>query len=359
MTVLPAEPESPRPPVALCLAGGGLAGAFFELGAVAALEEGLPGWRAARSRVIVGTSCGAVAGALLAFGLSPAEIPAALTERDHPLAARISRLSRFLWGDHLRATGGVLGRAPRILRQSFGGGDPFWPETAAEFQRRLPGGLFTNAGLGDLIGRAARRQGRNDRFDDLLAPLRITALDLDSGERVVYGADAESCLVSVAVRASSAVPGFFAPVRIGNRDLVDGQILDPVHLDLAGGFEAELILVVNPLAPYRREGAPEGPRVCALGVGAVMEQMSRVSAGVKLEASRARFRREHPGVRLLEVTASAADVHELIRAAYGPASLVRVWDLGFGAATRALEADAAAAAAQSLVREVPPFRDSS
>jgi NTE family protein len=341
MTVFPEEPESPRPPVALCLAGGGLAGAFFELGAVAALEEGLPGWRAARSRVIVGTSCGAVAGALLAFGLSPAEIPAALTDREHPLAGRIPRLSRFLWGDHLRATGGVLGRLPKMLRRSFGGGDPFWPETAGEFQRRLPGGLFSNAGLGDLIGRAARRQGREDRFEDLLAPLRITALDLDTGERAVYGADAASCPVSVAVRASSAIPGFFAPVRIGDRDLVDGQILDPVHLDLAGGFEAELIVVVNPLAPYRRAGASDGPRVRAMGVGAVMEQMSRVSAGIKLDASRAKFLREHPGVRLLEVNASDADVAELIRATTGPASLVRVWGLGSAAAKRTLEAEPA------------------
>ena len=334
--------EAPlRPPIGLCLAGGGFPGAFFEFGAVAALDAALTGWSPVRSRVIVGTSCGALVGAVLAMGLDPAEALAALGDRRHPLAPRLRGLSGVPWGEHLRGWGRALGALPADFRRRSGDGVPRWGDLVHDFQERLPAGFFSNAGVGRLVRRAARRQGIEDRFDALPVPLLVTATDLDGGERLVFGPGHDpGPPVSTAVRGSTAIPGYFIPVRIGERDVIDGQIAHPIHLDLAARPEVKAILAVSPLVAYRP--GPGERRVRETGTSGVMDQMSRVSAEVKCAPAEAALRRARPDLVTLHFRPEPAEALALIRARFTPRDLARVWKLGFGAAARKLRTDPAA-----------------
>jgi NTE family protein len=79
-------------------------------------------------------------------------------------------------------------------------------------------------------------------------PLGIVATDLDSGEPVLFRRGD----VGAAVRASSAVPAVFQPVKIGTREYVDGGLASPVPVRFARQMGAELVLAVD------ISSAPEG-----------------------------------------------------------------------------------------------------
>jgi predicted acylesterase/phospholipase RssA len=203
--------------------------------------------------------------------------------------------------------------------------------------------MFSNTGLDDLLSRIARRSNRGDRFQDLLAPLAVTATALDSGERAVFGSGGDGTVaVSLAVRASAAIPGFFSPVRIDGRDYIDGQIFDPIHLDLGVVPSTRVILAVTPLTPYVRNSEPRTERrVTDLGAAGVFEQSARISAEIKLRASRDRLSRSRPDLRCFFVEPRPAEVMRLMQAGFGKQDVREAWHLGYRAAARLLQAEAA------------------
>jgi predicted acylesterase/phospholipase RssA len=286
--------------VSLALSGGGVAGSLFEFGALAALEAGLPGWMGSRSERIVGTSAGAVTGAVTAFGIDPDDVALALLgSSKHPL--RFGRRDFF---------GLPFGESSPVLS-----------------------GAFTNAGVERFIQRVAAYAGRADRFASLLAPLAVTATDLDAGERAVFGPQGANLpTVSRAVRASSAIPGTFRPVRIGDRDYIDGQIVDPLHLDLSVSGATRAVLAISSLVPYRR--GPKGPRVTALRAPAILDQGGRVSATVKLARSLAALREARPEVRVFLVEPLPAEVVVLLRTGFDRTSFRAAWEMGVLAVLR-------------------------
>src|SRR6185312_10386077 len=62
------------------------------------------------------------------------------------------------------------------------------------------------------------------RFEELTIPLTVTAVDLDSGNLVLFGAAGEPALLLDALWASCALPVFYPPVLLGGRRLVDGGL---------------------------------------------------------------------------------------------------------------------------------------
>jgi NTE family protein len=97
--------------------------------------------------------------------------------------------------------------------------------------------------LGDLRERVA---ASGARFD---GRLRITAVDRQSGRRVIFGAPgAPAAAVADAVEASCTVPWLFAPVRIGGREYVDGGVWSPTNLDACPAGRGSHVLCLNPTA---------------------------------------------------------------------------------------------------------------
>ena len=87
-----------------------------------------------------------------------------------------------------------------------------------------------------------------DSFDDLPIPFRSVATDIGDVRPVVF----KSGDLALAVRASMAVPGAFAPVHHEGKILVDGGIVDNIPIDVARDMGVDRLIVVDvgqPLAP--------------------------------------------------------------------------------------------------------------
>jgi NTE family protein len=107
-------------------------------------------------------------------------------------------------------------------------------------------------------------------FAKLLLPLRVTAVDLDSGDLVVFGAGGRSdCTLLDAVYASMALPPYFPPALIRGRRYVDGGIRAVLPLELGAGAGADLVVAVD-VGPV-----PFGPGPGELHVPALVELSDR------------------------------------------------------------------------------------
>jgi NTE family protein len=215
---------------ALVLSGGAARG-LAHVGAIEYLDE--LGYDA---DLVVGTSMGAVVGALYAAGYEPDEI------RQRVLAVR--------WDEMFDATPIVLG-PDRALRVPVLAIDL---NVVRRFRARH--GLFgqwrVNRALAGLLLDANARS-RGD-FDRLPRRYRAVAADLKTGETVVL----DSGDVALAVRASMAFPGFFASVEWGDRTLVDGGVADNFPTSAARELGADYIVGVDVTRPPDRIGN-QGP----------------------------------------------------------------------------------------------------
>jgi len=259
------------PRYALALAGGGIIGGMYEVGAMAALEERLNG-SGGGFDIYVGCSAGSVVASLLASGIRASEIYKILDEdRDDPLNFR--RGVSFT-GEAFRTACGRFGRFMWAVSKHVIRGGRCLPDVLASAERELPAGFFTLAAIERFIRFGLASRGQRNAFVDLAHPLLIPAVDLNTAERVVFGAGAlASVPISDAVAASSAIPGFFDPYTIDGHDYVDGGVGFCGHADLAAEAGADVVFVVNPLVPNR---AANGDSMRARGVYTIMEQAGRI-----------------------------------------------------------------------------------
>lgn len=188
---------APPPRVALVLSGGA-ARAFAHLGVLRVLER-----ERLRPDLIVGSSAGAMVGAYYASGRPVAEIEALAARLDLPTLIDIDPLKTLLGG--FRGLG--LAKGERL-----------------------------EAFLGQSIG--VPLQSMPTRFV-------AVATDLNTGEPVLlnHGDTAR------ALRASSAVPGLYEPVRAGDRVLGDGQIVSPLPTGAARLLGARVVIAVDVVYP--------------------------------------------------------------------------------------------------------------
>ena len=171
--------------------GGGAARGFAHIGVIQVLEEA-----GIRPDLVVGSSAGSLVAALYASGRSGTELVAIAQSMDEGA----------------------------ITDWSFPGR-----------------GLIR----GEALARYVREQTGNRTIEQMRLPLGIVATDLDSGEAILF----QRGDTGVAVRASSAVPAVFVPVKIGTREYVDGGLSSPVPVRFARQMGAELVLAVDISSP--------------------------------------------------------------------------------------------------------------
>ena len=282
---------------ALVLAGGGVIGGMYEVGALAALDEALSGFRANDFDLYVGSSSGAVVSSLMANGIRPRHLYDILDEeRDDPLnfqrgavyhkgafsnAAR--NLAQFLWAVGKKAVAGF-----RLE----------WPDLLARSGADMPAGFFSTASLEAFMRGAFAAKGLPNSFRECHRPLLIPAMDLDRATRAVFGdGPLLDVPISEAIAASSSIPGFFEPYRIGGRDYVDGDVGYTGHADLAVEHGATCVVVMNPAVPLR-VGGPEEPDVRSRGLYAIMEQAGHITSLNILELGLRELRLRRPEVEL-------------------------------------------------------------
>jgi len=344
---------------ALCLCGGGISGGMYELGALAAIDEWLrrEGFGTVNDfDVYVGTSAGSFVATILAAGMPARTAYRAVVEEDASMMpARRTDIYRF---DARQGLGialdlaGVLGSAvKRSLgeRRLLGIG-----ELVGDLVDALPAGIFSLRHYERYLDRFLRHHGLPTRFSEVPRSLFITANDLDSGHRAVFGDGALADVpLATAICASSAFPLFFEPVRWDGRDYVDGAVGKVAHADLALRRGASLVLIVNPLVPLkhdpRRGSVPtpvrsvlrEARHIRDKGLLGVFSQASKMSTRTKLHQGIRRYQAAWPDARLLLVEPRDEEADHFLRNPMSMESRRQMIEYGYRSTVSLLERDGA------------------
>ena len=183
-------PTAERREVRLGLAlGGGAARGFAHVGVIQVLEEaGL------RPSHVVGTSAGSLVAALYASGKTPVE----------------------------------LVRVAESMQE-------------AEITDWMLPILNRGALRGEALAKYVNTQVGGKTLEQMQIPLGIVATDLGSGQAITF----RRGNTGAAVRASSAVPAVFQPVRLGDREYVDGGLVSPVPVRQTREMGANLVIAVD------------------------------------------------------------------------------------------------------------------
>ena len=196
----PSEPPplikpAPKPPRIGLALGGGAARGFAHIGVIQVLEE-----NGIKVDLVAGTSAGSLVAALYASGKNGKEMQALSDTMDEGAITD--------WSFPLR--GLIRGEAlARFIRDKTGG----------------------------------------KNIEQMAVPLGIVATDLSDGSSILF----RSGDTGTAVRASSAVPAVFQPVRIGQREFVDGGLVSPVPVRFAKEMGATLVVAVDITSPPEKD----------------------------------------------------------------------------------------------------------
>jgi NTE family protein len=217
-------PESRRYAVslALVLGGGGFAGVAWETGLLLGIQDKslATAERLLQADVILGTSAGALVGAQLGSGLDLADLYArqlSVNPNESPPRIDIAALMTVFAPALTNTSGSITQR-----RKTVGDGALSAPNVAPEGRKAMIASYL-------LSNQWPAR------------PLRITAIDVMTGELVVFENDSGVGLVD-AVTASCTVPAVWPPLTIGERQFMDGGIGSSANVDVVADYECVVML---------------------------------------------------------------------------------------------------------------------
>ncbi len=311
-----ATPKGP-PRVAICLPGGGITGAMYQIGALAALEHAVEGMQADRFDLYFGSSSGASVAAALAGGvpvqrlyrafLDPADTYFPL-ERNH-----ILRMDSGEW----RRVLGTIWQAFRHGSSSFFTRGPapspakLWGELDRLYDS-LPAGVFSLDNYERFLSDFMVRRGIPNQFGRMPRPLRVIAHDLDSGKRVVFGSEGHDRVpVTRACAASMAIPPFFSPVRVSDRHYIDAGAVQVQMVEDAAEEKPDIVLVINPMVPVDADRVPTGHGVQGSvrdkGYMWVANQAIRIGMKAMLEETVSRVRATYSESEVIVIEPDSSD----------------------------------------------------
>lgn len=234
--------------IGLALAGGGPEGAIYEIGALRALDEALDGIDFTDLPIYVGVSAGALVGACLANRLSPSQLARAVVSR-LPYGIHARTFFTPMLKEYVRR--GLM--APRLVLEAVWDYVTHWDAILQSFSRlsgAVPVALFANEPIREYLQAIFRTEGCTDDFRQLKSRLTVVAADLDTAEARCFGEPGSDHIpISMAVQASSAMPGVYPPVEIEGHHYVDGVLLKTLHASVALEQDADLVICVNPIVP--------------------------------------------------------------------------------------------------------------
>jgi len=247
---LPAGAQDGKPRLRLGLAlSGGSAKGIAQVGVLKWLEE-----HRIPVDAIAGTSTGAFVGGAYATGLSAAEIEELLRTADWDMIMRPD----------------IPYRLKSVRRKEDDRDYTIKLEAGLRHGFRLQSGLNPGHRIGLLLSRIAFPHSTVSNFGDLAIPFRCVATDLETGESVVLDRGS----LGFAIRASMALPGTFDPVRLNDRLLSDGGILNNVPVDVARQMGVDAVIAVTVGAVEREAPAETIAAVANRAISLMMEELA-------------------------------------------------------------------------------------
>ena len=307
----PRRREPARSRTALVLGGGGVTGGVYEIGALRALDLLAVNRTVNQFDVYVGTSAGSFIAALAANGVTPEEMMRVVNQqvptpfRDINMGTLL-RPSYVDWAKSaalmpLRVAG-MSRRMARNLRSIS------VMDIVLGLAEGLPAGLYNAGGIEEYLEEVLGDPDRTNDFRQLESELYVTATDLDTCERIVFGdEDWDDVPISKAASASAALPMVYKPVESKGRLLIDGGIRSTTNVDVAVERGAKFIIVVNPLVPYVNDFQKLIPtmmgsrvrRVSDMGFPQIGYQAFKLLAHRSLHEAVRHWEEKYPGVDIL------------------------------------------------------------
>jgi predicted acylesterase/phospholipase RssA len=329
-----------NPKVALVLAGGAVSGGAFKVGGLKALDDFLVGRKMTDLDCYVGLSAGSLLAVSLAGGITPDEMLKVLEGTSgrfkqlgplhfyNPnLREFLTRPAKFLYDlwtyvpgvaiDFLRSLPELPEAVGPLLREFVREPSYTRAESVAmalmehvspsrvvpNLLSHVPTGFFENGGIEQWLRENLERIRMPNDFRAFERKrerrLYVTACDLDTAERVVFGADeTNDVTISQAVQASTALPLFYRPARINGIDYVDGGVRHTANIDIAIEKGADLIICYNPFRPFLNrvdddEGEAryfsDGRYLSDRGLGIVLNQVFRTLLHSRLKLGLQRY----------------------------------------------------------------------
>lgn len=291
---------------ALILAGGAVTGGSFKVGGIKALNDYFTNFKVTDFDLYVGISSGSLIAAPLMGGISPESILRSLDGT--------SRHFTQLKGWHYyrpnflewiaRPLEFFVKAVAAPIEYLLKGGHMDFPELLSI----LPSGVFDNSPIEEYLRANIEHNNLTNDFKtaERLTKKRlyICAMELDGARRVVFGPDEKSdVMISEAVQASTAMPGFYKPAHIRGVDYVDGGVQETADIDIAVEKGADLIVCYNPFRPYDPTKISAGMdktiieakakgRMAQSGVIEVLNQIFRAFFHARLHMAMDRFRED-------------------------------------------------------------------
>ncbi len=337
-----------RDKTALVLGGGGFTGGVYEIGALRALDLLAVNSTVNNFDVYVGTSAGSFIATLCANGVTPEEMMQVVTRKGKPpfKDIDIGDLLRPNLLEFARKGATVPLKALAAVKQfaaTRGGVSAM--DLALGLADVLPSGLYTGAGIEKYLDEVLAEPGRTNDFRQLDCELYLTATDLDTCERIVFGVEGtDDVPISTAVRASGALPMVYSPVEVDGRELIDGGIVSTTNLDLAVQAGAKLVIVINPIVPFVNDFANtvktlrgERPRrVSDMGFAQIGYQVFKLVAHQRLHELAKGWEARYPGVDIVLIEPEPTDELMFQTSMMSFTSRVEIARHGFESVTRQL-----------------------
>ncbi len=296
---------------ALVLGGGGLTGGVYEIGALRALDLLAVNRTVNEFDVYVGTSAGSFVASLAANGVTPEEMMR-VANGQVPTSIRDLDLGTLMRPNYLEFAKSaalmplrMVGLGRTLLGQL---GQVSMMDLLIGLAEGLPSGVYDGSGIERYMAEALADPDRTDDFRMLGNELYLTATDLDTCERIVFGSEGwDDVPISKAAAASTALPIVYQPVDIRGRQLVDGGIRSTTNVDIAVEQGAKFVIVVNPLVPYVNDFQKVIPtitgsrvrRVSDMGFPQIGYQAFKLLAHQRLHESVKRWEEKYPGVDII------------------------------------------------------------
>ncbi|WP_205697025.1 patatin-like phospholipase family protein [Conexibacter sp. SYSU D00693] len=340
-----------RSKTALVLGGGGFTGGVYEIGALRALDLLSVNRTVNQFDVYVGTSAGSFVAALTANGVTPEEMMRVVNQQV-PTPFRDIDLGQLLRPNLLEyAKRGALlpWQFVKVARELL----PHWTQTSLMdwvlgMAEGMPAGVYSGAGIEGYVRTVLSDPDRSDDFRELEGELYLAATDLDTCERIVFGAQGwDDVPISTAVRASTALPMVYEPAKVKERELVDGGIVSTTNLDIAVEAGAKFVVVVNPLVPYVNDfthqvGSLLGSRprhVSDMGLPQIGYQAFKLLAYQRLHEMAKQWEDRYPGVDILLIEPEPDDELMFQTSIMNFTSRVDIARHGFESVTQKLATD--------------------